>query len=247
MKKLYWIDDDMQHMLYVVHGAIRKLWKLNDIASEGIESKMLMFGNEYALVDTDELPTEEDENSVFAELFNFFLEECMKYDGPVIERKTFYAKKELIKAPICFLYKSENTPDLEKYKTMKCSWISESLNVSESDNYKEAQKEAKELIERMNIELGSVAGIDIMLLHGDRERLCKKQRILSMELCHQLSSSGIKCFMYSTEADVEELVRNWEQTYTSLYNTELVQIYKREVLMQKGNTRIVEEIEKMFG
>lgn len=246
MKRLYWIDDDMQHMQYVVYGVIKRLWKLDNVALEGIESKILMFGNAYADLDTDELPTEEDENSVFAELFNFFIEECMEYDGPDIERKTFYAKKELIKDPICFLYKRENASDLEKYKAMKCVWLSEKLSDSESENYKEAKKEAKELIKRMKIESESVVGIDIMLLYGDRERLCKKQRILSMELCYQLSSGGIKCFMYSTDADVEELVQNWEQTYSTFYNVAPVEIYKRNELMQKGNTNIWEKIEKML-
>lgn len=247
MKQLYWIDDDFERMKHVVQGAIRKLWKLDNIDSEGIKSRILMFGDAYAQLDIDEIPTEEDERKAYVELLNLFLEECMDYDGPDTERPVYNARKEFIQDIISFLYKRQKTGDLEAYKKMKNSWVSEKLSISESEEYMNAQKEADLLIGRMHIEPGSVVGIDIRLLYGDLDRLRKGERILSMELCYKLSNQNMKCFMYSTDADDEKLVQNWEKMYLSLYNVGLVPIYKRNVLMQKGNTHILEEVEKMFG
>ena len=247
MKQLYWIDDNIQHMLYIVQGAISKFWKLDNTNMEGIASKILMFGNGCKSADTDELPTEEDERKIDEELFCLFMEKCMMYDGPDVERPVYNARKKLIQKPICFLYKSETVADLDAYKKMKCAWISEKLSNSESEEYIEAQKEAELLIERMCIEPESVVGIDIELLYGDLDRLRKGERILSMELCYKLSERNIKCFMYSTNADDDELRQNWEQMYVSFYSAKLVSIYQRNDFMQKGNADIVKEVEKMFG
>lgn len=247
MKQLYWIDDNFQQVNYIAQGAIAALWNLNDIDNqEGIASKMLIFGNAYKVADTDELPTEEKEREDYQKLNDFFVEACQEVDGPSMNRSIYNEKKALIQDPISYLYKQEVPDDLEAYKQMKGAWISENLSDIDSDDYAKAVNEANLLIERMEIKPGSVVGIDIALLHGDLQRLREKQRILSMELCHQILSNHIRCFMYSTEADDDILRRNWEEKYCFFYDDEEVKIYKRSQLMQKGNNDIVKEIEKMF-
>lgn len=245
MKRLYWIDDDIQEMIYVAHGAIKKLWKLNDFNAEGISSKVLIFGNAFESTDKDEVPTKDEEAETFRELYQMFLEECMVFDGPDRERPVYNAKKILIQDPVCYLYKKEVSGDLDAYREMKKIWISGELD-SDTEDYEKAEKEADLLLERMCIEPESVVGIDIMLLFGDHDRLWKKKRILSMELYHKLSNKNIGCFLYSSDAWVEELRQNWLQQYTALYGDKNVVIYKRTEVMQKGDTNIVEEIEKMF-
>ena len=246
MKQLYWVDDNFQQVLYIAQGAISKFWKLNDIDEEGIASKVLIFGNAYKVADTDELPTEEDERKAYQKLFDLFLEGCMEQDGPSKERPMFKKRKPLIQDPVSFLYKSEASDDLEAYKKMKRAWISENLNDPNSDNFKNAAGEADLLIQRMGIDSDSVVGIDIALLHDDLERLQKKLRILSIELCHKILELKARCFMYSTEADDDILRNNWEEMYHSFYGDKDIKIYKRSDLMQKGNVDIVKEIEMMF-
>ncbi|MDE7424684.1 MAG: hypothetical protein K2N51_13520 [Lachnospiraceae bacterium] len=246
MKQLYWIDDNFQQVNYIAQGAISKLWKLEDIDKEEIASKILIFGNAYKVADTDELPTEENEREVYQKLQDLFMEECQKHDGPSKDRPMYNEKKVLIQDPISYLYKREVSGDLEAYKKMKGAWISENLDDKNSENYEKAAREAGLLIERMKIKPASVVGIDIALLHDDLERLRQKRRILSMELCHQILSAHIRCFMYSTEADDDILRKNWEEMYGSFYDNEEIKIYKRSDLMQKGNDDIVKEIDQMF-
>ena len=59
MKKLYWIDDDIQQMLYIIQGAITKFWKLDNIEDEGISSKIIVFGNACEAADVDQIPSED--------------------------------------------------------------------------------------------------------------------------------------------------------------------------------------------
>lgn len=246
MKRLYWIDDDILRMLYVAQGAIKKLWKLNDSTTEGISSKVIIFGNAFESVDKDEVPSEDEETKAFQELYGLFSEECMAFDGPNRERPIYNAKKTLIQDPVCYLFKKEVSGDLDAYRKMKKLWISGRLNPPDSDDYANAEKEVDLLVERMHIEPGSVVGIDIMLLYEDGVRLGEKKRILSMELYHKLSDNDISCFLYSSDAGVDELRQNWIQQYAALYGGKEVVIYQRKDVMQRGDTDIVEEIENMF-
>lgn len=247
MKQLYWIDDNIQQMLYIIQGAITKFWKLNSIDEEGIASKVIIFGNACEVADIDKISSEEDENKAYIKLFDLFLEGCMKKDGPNPERPTYKAKRNLIQKPVRFLYKKETKDDYEAYKKLKDLWISENLNKADDEAYQNAAQEAKSLVKRINIEKDSVVGIDIALLFGDLDRLREKKRILSMELYHKISEEdNIKCFMYSSEADDDELRENWTEVYAQLYGSKTIKIYQRSDFMQKGNADIVKEVEKMF-
>lgn len=246
MKQLYWIDDNFQQVKFIIQGAMSKLWKLKDIDKEGISSKVLIFGNAYKVADTDELPKEEKEREDYQSLQDLFQEKCQEDDGPSKHRQVYNKKKVLIQDPIYYLYKQDEPGDLVAYRNMKGAWISENLDDKNSENYIKAAREADLLIKRMEIKPDSVVGIDIALLYDDLKRLRQKRRILSMELCYQMLSAHIRCFMYSTEADDDILRKNWEEMYGSLYGNEDIKIYKRSDLMQKGNDDIVKEIEQMF-
>lgn len=248
MKKLYWIDDNIQQMLYIIQGAIMKFWKLNSVEDEGIASKIIVFGNACEVADIDQIPSEKEENKAYLKLFDLFLEGCMEEDGPDPERPTYNAKKNLIQEPVRYLYKQEAEHDLEAYKKMKESWILGDLGDSDDQNYQKAVREVELLIERMEIEPDSVVGIDMALLYDDFERLKNKKRILSMELFHRLSNNEgtSKCFIYSSEADVDEVRRNWEEVYRNFYGHTTIKIYQRMDFMQKGNADIVKEVEEMF-
>ena len=248
MKKLYWIDDDIQQMLYIIQGAITKFWKLDNIEDEGISSKIIVFGNACEAADVDQIPSEDEEKKAYLKLFDLFLEGCMSEDGPNLERPTYKAKKELIQEPVRYLYKQEVEHDLEAYKKMKELWILGDLGNTDDENYKRASQQVEQLIERMEIEPNSVVGIDMALLYDDFERLKNKKRILSMELFHRLSNDKgtIKCFIYSSEADVDEVRRDWEEVYKDFYEDTTIKIYQRMDFMQKGNADIVKEVEEMF-
>lgn len=246
MKQLYWVDDNIQTVFHICHGAISKIWKLDDINVEGIESRIVIFGNGCEGADTDELPTEADEKKAYNKIFDFFLERCMATDGPNKNRPMFKAKKDLIQNPVTFLFKKSAVQDVDAYKRLKDAWISDKLMDVEGDEYKNAAKEAESLIDRMQLLTNCVVGIDVFLLYGDEERLYNQKRIISMELYHKISRKNIQCFMYSSEADNDILRERLENVYKELYDEPITKIYQRSDFMQKGNANIVKEVEEMF-
>ena len=246
MKQIYWIDDNIGQMLNIIQGAITKLWKIEEENAERIASNVIIFGNACDDSDTDEISSQEDENDTKERLDDMLQMLCARQDGPNEEKPVYNARKELIKDKVNFLYKKENPDDRNQYQNLKRAWITEKLKDSESDEYKTAVEEADKLIERMKIKQGNVVGIDISLLYGDMERLRKKERIISMELYNSLSTRGLKCFLYSSEADDDELMQNWREVCDSLYQQKDMKIYKRSDFMQKGKVNIITEIEAMF-
>ena len=172
---------------------------------------------------------------------------CERQDGPNTERPVFNAKKKLIKDKVNFLFKKESPDDKEQYQNLKRAWITDELMDPDSNEYKEAVSEANKLIERMKIVSGNVVGIDISLLYGDLDRLRQKKRIISMELYNILSKQGLNCFMYSSEADDNELMQNWPEVCEVLYQQKEVKIYQRSDFMQKRQSDVTAEIEAMFN
>ena len=111
MKQLYWIDDDFKQMLHIMQGAISKFWKLNDLNSEGIASKVFVFGNASKIADTNELPSIQDEKKASQKFFDLFLERCLEKDGQNEKRQVFNDRKDLIQNPVCYLYKKDKSED----------------------------------------------------------------------------------------------------------------------------------------
>ena len=75
----------------------------------------------------------------------------------------------------------------------------------------------------------------------------EKKRIISMELYNILSKQGLNCFMYSSEADDNELMQNWPEVCEVLYQQKEVKIYQRSDFMQKRQSDVTAEIEAMFN
>ena len=42
MKKIYWIDDNMQQLTYILQGAISKMWEIENSKEEGIASEVIV-------------------------------------------------------------------------------------------------------------------------------------------------------------------------------------------------------------
>ena len=246
MKQIYWIDDNIEQMLYIIQGAIAKLWKIGEENAEGIASKLIIFGNACDDADTDGISSQEDEDCAKIKLEDMLRRLCARKDGPNKERPAYNARKKLVRDKVSFLYKRENLDDKSQYQSLKQAWITKNLEKGKSAEYKKASDEAEKLIQRMNVEPGNVVGIVIALLYGDMDRLREKKRIISMELYNKLSNLQISCFMYSSEADDDELMRNWCEIYQSLYQGGDVKIYQRSDFMQKAEKDIIYEIEEMF-
>lgn len=246
MKQVYWIDDNIEQMIYIIQGAIKKLWKIEEENQEGIASNIIIFGNGCDDADTDDILSLEDENDTKDKLHDMLRELCGRRDGPNRERPVYNARKELVRDKVRILYKEENQNDKEQYRNLKRAWITDDLD-SESTQYKEASNEAIKLVERMDIEAGNVVGIDILLFYGDFDRLSKEKRIISMELYNILNKKGLKCFMYSSEADNNQLMESWLKVCESLYQQSDVKIYQRSDFMQKKQSDVTHEIEAMFS
>lgn len=247
MRQVYWIDDNIEQMMYIVQGAITKLWKTEDANAEGIASNVIIFGNAYNSADTDDILSQEDENETKMRLHDMLRKQCEKQDGPNKKKPVYNTRKELIKDKVNFLYKKEKPHDKEQYQNLKRAWITDELTNPEGTEYKEAVNEAKKLIERMKIEPKNVVGIDISLFYGDFDRLRNKKRIISMELYNILNENGLNCFMYSSEADDNELMQNWRDVCELLYQQKDVKIYQRSDFMQKEQSNVTAEIEAMFN
>lgn len=247
MKQVYWIDDNIEQMMFIIQGEITKLWKIEKENMEGIASNIIIFGNAYVDADTDDILSQEDENDTKIKLYDMLRKLCERQDGPNTERPVFNAKKKLIKDKVNFLFKKESPDDKEQYQNLKRAWITDELMDPDSNEYKEAVSEANKLIERMEIVSGNVVGIDISLLYGDLDRLRQKKRIISMELYNILSKQGLNCFMYSSEADDNELMQNWREVCEVLYQQKEVKIYQRSDFMQKRQSDVTAEIEAMFN
>lgn len=246
-KILYWIDDNIQQMFYIVQEAILKLWRLE--REDGISSKIIIFGNNCENGDSDELYSKEKEDEYWRELWIIYKEICQSYEGPNPKHPIFNKKKDLVEDAICFLFKKDNPGDLKAYGKIKTAWTRDALVDSSAGNYEKAKKEAAALLTRINIQENSVVGIDLSLLNGDVDRVKAGKRIISMELFHQLTEAGTKCFLYSTDADDEEFRGNWEKSYKKLYKDDstAITIYNRNDFMQKGSDTIVDTVEKMFS
>lgn len=52
--------------------------------------------------------------------------------------------------------------------------------------------------------------------------------------------------MYSSDADDDNLMSKWRETYKRFYGETSVKIYQRDDFMQKGRVNIIDEIENMF-
>lgn len=246
MKKIYWIDDNMQQLTYILQGAISKMWEIENSKEEGIASEVIVFGNAWEEMDTDSLPSLKDQSETEDMVHDHFLELCIKKDGPNEDRPSYCEKKKLIENCVNYIYVQDNPEDIKQYKELKCAWMSTDLNDKESSKYEEAANMVQQLINKMNLQEKAIVGIDMALLYGDMEKLEGKNRILSMELYKKISDNGLKCFMYSAEADDDDLMNNWLDTYAALYEKKDVKIYQRSDLMKKGGEKIINEIKAMF-
>lgn len=257
MKQVYWIDDSFQQMLYIMQGAITKLWNLENTGEEGIASKIFIFGNAYEVADTNFLFSHMDEQEAKLKMKDLFLERCANIDGPDRNRPVYNARKELISDTVNYLYKKDEKEDEEAYNELKSIWMSGKLEGNEENEYQSASKKVRELIDRVEMmeqnleketEQKRVIGMDVMLLYGDRDRLLEGRRIISMDLYDQLKNKGYTCFMYSAEADDDDLMNKWRKVYENTYknNKETVLIFKRSDFMLKGSLDIINIIKQMF-
>ena len=246
MEKIYWIDDSVQQLLYILHGAISKLWEIENLDQEGIASELIVFGNAWEEMDTDELLSREDQSETEEKIRDHFEELCIKNDGPNKERPSYNKKKRLIENCVKYVYVQDDCDDIAQYKRLKNAWINTEIGDDKKPEYMTAAGYVQELIKRMNLQEMSVVGIDIALLYDDMERLEKGKRILSMELYNKISRRKLKCFMYSSEADDDDLMNNWLKVYSKLYKKADVDIYQRSDLMQRGGEKIIDKIKDMF-
>ena len=197
-------------------------------------------------MDTDELLSREDQSETEEKIRDHFEELCIKNDGPNIERPSYNKKKRLIENCVKYVYVQDDCDDIAQYKRLKNAWINTEIGDDKKPEYMTAAGYVQELIKRMNLQEMSVVGIDIALLYDDMERLEKGKRILSMELYNKISRMNLKCFMYSSEADDDDLMNNWLKVYSKLYKKADVDIYQRSDLMQRGGEKIIDKIKDMF-
>ena len=123
--EIYWLDDNIEQMLYVVEGAFPKFWNLE--GEEKIRSRIIIFGNNCDERDSKELCTEKEEAKFRKKLRLKFVELCQDIDGPQEGNATFDANQRLIEDSVRFLFKKDCGNDEDEYQQIKNIWISGNL------------------------------------------------------------------------------------------------------------------------
>lgn len=264
MGKIYWVDDDFTQMLYIIQGAISKLWRLKQQDAESVQSNIIIFGNAYFENDSDKLPSQKDEDDAYEDLINFFKECCMKVDGPNRDKPTYRNNVHLIENAVRFLFKDSNDEEKKAYNSIRKVWSGEDegsdieaeteTEAKEKAKCESAKKQIEKLIKHMELKDGAVVGIDLLLLHGDYTRIKNKKRIISMELFNQLKQNNFACFLYSSETDDVDFTQKWKEIYNECYKPKGaeedvindVKIYRRQDFLRKGSEDVVAEVERLL-
>lgn len=257
MKELYWIDDDFVQMKYIAQGVISKLWKLEQPASDGIRSKIIVFGNAYMedgrRWEWEKLPSQQDEDDANEEIDALYVECCYMLDGPNQEQPTYNANRELVQDAVLYLLKNDQEENKQKYVDILQTWTQTANNIQSGERNAKEIKQVQELIKQMNIAEGAAVGIDLSLLHGDIERIRNEQRVISMELYRQLKSA-FKCFLYSAQAGEVSFSEKWKETFVKCYpeietsneKIENLKIYERKDFLFKGSEDIASKLAHLF-
>lgn len=246
MKTIYWIDDDVEKIVYIIQGVILQLWNLSETKTdEKTATKILIFGNDSQESQEEYLYTDKDIMRLKNYIADIMFGECRRIEGPSWENQTYDNNLFLITDSVKCLFKkldegvtedekTENDKKLEIYKKIKEYW--QSGQEVDVENLKEnAENIVKELIQLMDIESGACVGIDLALLKGDREKVLEgKGPIISMELYNQLKENH-PCFIYSTYIFEAELLSSCKEIFKKHYGGD-IDILKRSELMLKCNS-----------
>lgn len=268
-KTLLWIDDSIAMIMEVVQGAIVDSWKLGEENEEGMKTKILIWGDACQERDSTALWKQEEENKMNRKLHELFKDECENVEGPTIGNETAEKNLHLIDRAIQILFKEEDTEeDRNLYDATRKIWKEELDNERElkkeegekaeenelqKSNYEQAKNYVTKIIERMDIKKTegdganskeeTIIGIDLELLSGDLERTRDGKRIISMEFYHQLREKKYPCFIYSSNADDNQLMKSWKDTYKVLYKDENpILTYERSNFNKKSRENMIAQI-----
>ena len=259
MKKIYWIDDNFEEMIYIMQGAIKKLWHLDEqeTETERIRSQIIVFGNAYQEENNSDVPSQNDENNALEMINEQYEKCCITMDGPNPERPVFNSNLGLVRNAVTYPLKKENAEEASEYQNILASWNRGKKEELGDEEYEVAKERVTKLLERMHFDDGAVVGIDLLLMFYDCEHILEQQRVLSMELYNQMTSRGYRCFLYSSEAGIQEIVENWKNTYCKWYFTDEqedsrqqsfaeIKIFERKDFLRKGRYEAILEIEKLL-
>lgn len=259
-KNIYWIDDNMEYMFYIVQGTFPKLWNLkknNQLGDQQIKSKILVFGDAYQQSSESILVTEEEECYWKKQIDNFFYECCENAEGPS-QRGIYNTKADLIKDVLIFFNKKpqedkQKENNLLIFNSVKEIW-KDGINVESETPDKTANKVLNELIEQMKKNIGGmvsgdIIGIDLMLLNNDRVSVTKHRNvILSMGLYNALKEK-YNCFLYSSYEETDTFLSKWKEIYKSYYDKkeEGIKIYGRRSFQETGNENFIEMVSDLIS
>lgn len=241
MKKLYWIDDSFGAIESIMRSAFPELWEVEK--DEGISSHILIIGNEYMHNSQDYLYGDNEEKECIEKVKSYFEEICADFDQTDEEKKTFSSHRKLVENPVRMVFKS--TDDEEKHKIYKelLTWA----KATEEYPKDKLSSLMENVIKILSIESPAVVGIDILIWKGDMEKIENKRMVFSLAVFHELKQKGYTCFLYSSNADDIDLVRNCKEIYTEQFKgEELEAIFLRADLMRKGNVDVISKIKDMF-
>lgn len=247
MKKIYWIEDNMDRALEIMYGTSCRLW--GGASEEGVASTFLFFGDEYKNI-REEPGLSEQDMKLFAEKVKRLLvkhcrnEEKWRYTGELFE-----SKKELIQNPAKLIDISDNGEN--------SSIVEEWCKESSLANYMECAKTNTSIpetmmidaiLKEMSIEDGAIVAIDLVLLFGDIDRVYSNFPIISMELYRKIRERGYNCFLYSSYTYDYIFAKNYQKTYKELYE-EVVSITREKdlvgkVQLGKENDSLIQVIKK---
>ena len=234
MKKIIWIDDDVEKMQEIISGIIRDLWGDDSVQEDNrFRSEILIWGNafedEYVVRKSD--LSIENLNDIILDCYMDLSYECGKEDyfGKHIKLVS-NEKKDPCDIATADVAKRIET---EQDNTILDFWNDESK--LSPDNIDKMEKMVEPLINALKekgLDQAEWVGIDMILLKDEFKRLLKGEQkpVISIVLFHQLYQllNG-HCFFYTTYKNVENLITNFKSTYKAIYGENVSIVYRKHL------------------
>ncbi len=241
MKKIYWIDDNLDYINNYIQGVMKELW--GDEKEQGVASVIRIFGDGYKESCKEESWKQEDIETLIEEIQNNMISHCLDMEAWNwnVDNRLYQEKERLIK----------DVPILVEMEGDMASLIKYWKDRSKQTGYKLKNEEftVEKIREVFHIPVGASVAIDLVLLQGDKDRVSKDIPIISMLLYDKLTRAGHKCILYSTFMYDSLFIDEWKRIYNNSKDEDVPEvetIYPGRQMWEKvKNSKIVEQLKQI--
>lgn len=211
VRNLYWIDDSAHDMYLIMEHVFPILWNI------GCSCKTILFGNDYCSKETENGPSEDDQQVFETDLKGFFSVYCQEIDNQEWKEigTTHEEIKHLLPDHSIFII-----PLKESMEALAKHWMDHDL-LEEVKNHPESESKRRlsveQLIKDMNIPEDAAIALDICLLYHDIDRIEVGLPSISMALYDEFLKRHHNCYLYSNRSIARTVMEQWIKTFESLF------------------------------